>query len=227
MRRPIIFAGLAGVLFLTVTACSLEWLSGANGGLSARGKTSTAITILNNTLEAKYNMTLTALSVVEYTTRTAVYAQETIVPQQVVQTPAPAGQMVVYLAAPEGGPGPIGPIGCGNYLVPVVRGDIPPTETQRQIAYALTDLFSIKDQFYGQSGLYDALYQSNLAVQSVEIDGTGHATVNLTGSYLLGGECDDPLFRAQIEYTAQQFPGVSSVSVFINGAPIENILSGR
>jgi hypothetical protein len=139
----------------------------------------------------------------------------------------PAGQMVVYLAAPEGSTGPVGPIGCGNYLVPVTRGDLPPTTTDKQIAYALTDLFSIKDQFYGQSGLYDTLYQSNLVVERIELDATGHANIYLTGDYLLAGECTNPLFQAQIVYTARQVAGVSSVAVFINGTAIEQLLSGR
>jgi hypothetical protein len=153
---------------------------------------------------------------------------DTTTVQPAIQTPVlSTAPMVVYLAAPEGSTGPIGPVGCGNYLVPVIRGEIPSTETQGQIAYALSDLFSIKDQFYGQSGLYNVLYQSNLAVENVTLDNTGHATIFLTGDYFLAGECDDPVFRAQIEYTAQQFSGVSGVSVFINGTAIEEVLSGR
>jgi hypothetical protein len=151
-------------------------------------------------------------------TPTATATAEPVI-EQVTPPPAqtlPAEQMVVYLVAPEGGPGPVGPIGCGEYLVSVTRGDVPPAPLDQQIAAALTDLFSIKDQFYGQSGLYTALYQSNLTVERIELDAAGHANIYLTGTYLLAGECSDPVFRAQIEYTAQQFPGVSGVSVWIN-----------
>jgi hypothetical protein len=151
---------------------------------------------------------------------------ETATPQ--AQGPgSPAGsQMVIYLVAPEGGPGPVGPIGCGDYLVPVVRGSSPPTNTYRQIAYALLDLFSIKEPFYGQSGLYDPLYQSSLSVQSVTIDATGHATVSLSGNLVLGGECDGPRVQAQIEDTVLQFP-VTDVTVLLNGRPLADVLSGR
>lgn len=144
---------------------------------------------------------------------------------QTVQTPSSPG-LFVYLVAPEGSTGPLGPFGCGNYLVPVVRGEYPPTTSDRQIAYALMALFSIKDQFYGQSGLMNTLYQSNLTVQSVTVDATGHATVKLSGDYLLSGVCSDPLFRAQIEQTALQF-SINGVSVFINDKPLEDIVSGR
>jgi hypothetical protein len=152
-----------------------------------------------------------------------VIEQVTPLPSQTL----PAGQMVVYLVAPEGGPGPVGPIGCGNYLVPVTRGDVSPAPLDQQIAAALTDLFSIKDQFHGQSGLYTTLDQSNLTVERIELDTAGHANIYLTGEYLLAGECSNPVFQAQIEYTAQQVAGVSSVSVWINGTPIEQLLSGR
>jgi hypothetical protein len=136
---------------------------------------------------------------------------------------SPADQMVIYLVAPEGGSGPIG---CGDYLVPVVRGTNPPTTTDRQIAYALMDLFSIKEPFYGQSGLYDPLYQSGLSVQSVTIDAGGHATVSLSGNPVLGGECDGSRVEAQIEDTVLQFP-VTDVTVLLNGRPLADALSGR
>lgn len=157
------------------------------------------------------------------TDSTPVSATETPSPDSA--TPLP-GDLVIYLATPEGDPGPIGPIGCGNYLVPVTRGPLPPTTTDRQIATALTDLFSIKDQFYGESGLMNALYQSNLVVQSVTLDDSGNATVDLTGDYLLSGVCSDAIFRAQIEETARQF-SAASVAVFINGTPLADVVSGR
>lgn len=136
-------------------------------------------------------------------------------------------QQVIYLVAQDAGSGPIGPIGCDSYLVPVIRNPMPPGTPDQQILVALTDLFSVKDQFYGESGLYNALYQSNLAVENALVDGTGHATISLVGTYLLGGVCDNPVFQAQIEYTAMQVPGVTSASILINGAPIETLLSGQ
>ena len=154
-----------------------------------------------------------------------------LTPTSVAETATPQGsppgnQMVVYLIAPEGGPGPIGPIGCGDYLVPVGRGDLPPTTTDRQIAYALLGLFSIREQFYGQSGLYNPLYRSNLGVQSVTIDANGHATISLSGDLVLGGECDSPRVQAQIEETALQF-AITDVTVLLNGQPLADVLSGR
>jgi len=125
---------------------------------------------------------------------------------------------------PEGSSGPVGPIGCGDYLVPVEFGPSFPTITYRQIAYALIDLFSIKEPFYGQSGLYNPLYQSSLSVQSVTVDDTMHATVSLSGNLVLGGECDGPRVQAQIEDTVLQF-SVTDVTVLLNGTPLADVLS--
>jgi hypothetical protein len=50
------------------------------------------------------------------------------------------------------------------------------------------------------------LYQSNLIVDSVMIDSSGAATVNLSGELMLGGVCDVPRVEAQLENAVAQFP---------------------
>ncbi len=109
------------------------------------------------------------------------------------------------------------PVGCGDSAVPV-QVEIPPT--QGVLKAALQALLSVKDQYYGQSGLYNALYQSDLRVDSVSIDNSGKASVYLTGSLVMGGECDTPRVRAQVEQTVLQFPTVKVVAIFINGKPL-------
>jgi hypothetical protein len=42
---------------------------------------------------------------------------------------------------------------------------------------------------------------------------------------MLGGVCDNPRVEAQIEETALQFATVSEVAVFVNGKPLEEIIS--
>src|SRR5215213_4762266 len=83
------------------------------------------------------------------------------------------------------------PVGCGDSLVPVTV-DVPTASTtEGKITQALVKLFSIKQQFYGQSGLYTALYMNNLVVDRVEMQGSV-AAIYLSGTLSLGGECDDP-----------------------------------
>ncbi len=113
------------------------------------------------------------------------------------------------------------PIGCGDSAV-AVHVETPPT--QQVLQAALVALLSIKDQFYGQSGLYNALYQSDLHVESVSIV-AGKASVYLTGTLLMGGECNSPRVQAQLEQTVLQFPTVTEAAIFINGKPLADVLS--
>jgi hypothetical protein len=139
-------------------------------------------------------------------------------------TPTPMDMRVdVFLIALEDG-GVSGPaVGCGDSIVPV-QMVVPRTEGI--LRAALEKLLSMRDQYFGESGLYNAMYQSNLRVDAVRIE-DGKATIELSGSLLLGGVCDSPRVQAQLEQTALQFSTVTSVAVFINGVPIEEALSLR
>lgn len=141
-------------------------------------------------------------------------------------TPTPSADLLIYLVAPEGSTGPGEPIACGSYMVPVVRGPAPTTDTPRQITSALTELFSIREDFLGESGLYNPLHLSDLSVQRVTVDAGGQATIELSGSLMLLGVCADPLIVAQIEQTARQFD-ISGVSILVNDTPIADLISGR
>jgi hypothetical protein len=112
-------------------------------------------------------------------------------------------------------------IGCGDSAVPV-QLEVP--YTVGVLRASLGALFSIKGRDYGESGLYNALYQSNLQVQNVNLQ-NGKALVYLTGTLQLGGECDTPRVKAQIEETALQFSTVSQVEIFLNGQPLDQALS--
>ena len=114
-------------------------------------------------------------------------------------------------------------VGCGDSAIPI-SVTIPPT--QGVLRAALEKLFSAKQQYYGESGYYNALYQSDLEIVSVRIE-QGKAMVHLTGTITLGGTCDAPRVEAQIEQTALQFSTVSDVSVFVNEVPLEDVLSSR
>lgn len=114
-------------------------------------------------------------------------------------------------------------VGCGDSAIPI-NVTIPPT--QGVLRAALEKLFSARQQFYGESGYYNALYQSDLDVAGVNIE-QGKATIRLTGTIMLGGTCDAPRVEAQIEQTALQFSTVNDVAVFVNDIPLEDVLSTR
>jgi len=114
-------------------------------------------------------------------------------------------------------------IGCNDSVIPV---EIPIEPTIAPLTAGLEALLAIDSRNYGQSGLYNALYRSDLTVESVDIRDS-EAVIRLSGTFEIGGTCDAPRVRAQLEETALQFSTVDSVSIFINGDPLETYLSRR
>jgi hypothetical protein len=114
-------------------------------------------------------------------------------------------------------------IGCNDSAIPVTVSVEP---TTAPLTAALERLFSIKSDYYGESGLYNALYRSSLRIESVHV-ASGRADIRLVGNLQLGGVCDNPRVEAQIKETARQFSTVDEVVVYLNGQRLEDVLSGR
>lgn len=136
------------------------------------------------------------------------------------KTPGPQLVDIYLIAIGDNGQGGI-PIGCGDSAIPV-KVEIAPT--QGVLRAALEKLLSIKDQFFGQSGLYNVLYQSDLQAQDVSIN-NGVAHIELVGTLMLAGECDSPRVQAELENTIMQFPTVTSAEIFLNGKTLVEALS--
>ena len=120
----------------------------------------------------------------------------------------------VYLVSLDDG----GAVGCGDSLVAVTR--YLPTPTTMPLTKSIQELLSIKQQFYGQSGLYNALYQSTLSIEKLTLENR-HATIYLTGQFLLGGVCDDPRALGQLRTTATQFQTVDTADIYVNGTKLK------
>lgn len=130
-------------------------------------------------------------------------------------------QAQVYLVAP-GDAGRSGrAIGCDDSLIPVTV-DIQPTLDP--VRPALNALLDIDTRVYGQSGLYNALYRSDLTVSDIGIR-NGIATVELAGDLNMGGVCDVPRIEQQLRQTALQFPSVDRVIILVNAQPLEDVLN--
>jgi pectate lyase len=114
-------------------------------------------------------------------------------------------------------------IGTGDSAVPV-EVTVPPTKAP--LSAAINQLLSIKDRNYGQSGLYNPLYQSNLKLDSASIKGD-EAEIRLSGTLQLGGVMDDPRVIAQFRETALQFSNIKKVSVYLNNKKLEDVLSEK
>lgn len=125
-----------------------------------------------------------------------------------------------YVATEDNGiAGPM--IGCGDSLVPRTTSPVTTTDVVKS---SFEQLLSGKDQFIGQSGLYNALYQSDLTYSSSTTTGDT-VTVNLTGTLKLGGECDNPRVTAQLENTAKTAAGTTKAVININDKPLASVLS--
>jgi hypothetical protein len=111
-------------------------------------------------------------------------------------------------------------IGCNDSAIPVEINFEP---TEAPLTASLETLLSA-EEFYGQSGLYNALAQSDLTVEGIDIM-DGVADVNLSGNLTLSGACDAPRVQAQLEMTALQYSTIDSVNFFVNGQPLDEVLS--
>ncbi len=156
--------------------------------------------------------------------------EPTLTPPEPPTAEAPADQpegldrVKVYLVA-VGDNGTSGTlIGCGDSLVPV---EVPIPPTKGVLRAALTELFKLEgQQYYGQSGLYNALYLSNLTIDDLAVT-DGEAIIHLSGNLVFGGECDIPRIEEQLKAVAFQFSTVDRVSIFVNGKPLEKLLDLR
>lgn len=112
-------------------------------------------------------------------------------------------------------------IGCGDSLVMV---EVPYKAGDDPLQTALEALLGIHERYYGQSGLYTALYQTDLQVDSLTYEG-GTVFIELSGTWMTGGTCDLPRIEAQLMKTALQFLELNNAHFFINGTPLEELLS--
>lgn len=127
---------------------------------------------------------------------------------------------VYYVAIDDGGiSGPL--IGCGDSLVATTTAPVKFTD---QVRPSVETLLANKSRDVGLSGLVNVLYQSNLTYLGGELNGST-ITIRLGGEFMLGGVCDIPRAKAQLEYTAMTASGATSAQVFINDRPIDEVLS--
>ncbi len=112
-------------------------------------------------------------------------------------------------------------IGCGDSIVMVeVEPEDDPMHTAKvasTVSDALDALFAIESSDYGESGLYNALYQSDLEVDSVSYSGSS-MSISISGSITSGGTCDDPRIEQQIRATAAaNAPDGTEITITFDG----------
>ena len=145
-------------------------------------------------------------------------AGETVEPTAL---PISSGSVQIFLIAMEDNGKSGKAVGCGDSVVPVEIMVDPGADALRT---GLDTLLGLKDPYYGQSGLYTALYQSTLQVEKIEIE-TNEIKVELSGQMMLGGECDNPRVKGQLEETVAPFAQGRQVKITINGKDLDEALS--
>lgn len=135
--------------------------------------------------------------------------------------PEQVAPLTVYYVAigDNGASGPM--IGCGDGLVATTTAPVRFTD---QVGPSIGTLLANKSRDVGLSGLVNALYQSSLTYLGGELNGST-ITIYLSGQFMLAGVCDIPRAKAQLEYTAMAASGATSAQVFVNGSPIDEVLS--
>lgn len=115
-------------------------------------------------------------------------------------------------------------VGCGDSAVQVssdwpIYGFLP-----TDIKASLENLFAIKAETLGQSGLSHALHQANLHVEDVTLTGsTIH--IALQGDLPLQGACMDARSHAQILHTVFQYEGFDQALITLNGQNLKQIFN--
>ena len=112
--------------------------------------------------------------------------------------------------------------GCNDSIVAVDRTVAPTATPLRAALQALLDDRKDSDPTSGEA--YNVFYASTLTLESATIH-NGKAVVRLNGQINQRGICDAPRVETQLEKTVRQFPGVSSVEVFVGGRPLAHVLS--
>lgn len=136
-------------------------------------------------------------------------------------TPTKESQVRIYLIALNDNGKSGQDIGTGDSLVKVDRTISTP---QTPLKAAFDELLSLKDPYYGNSRLYNALYRSDLKLDKATITDR-KAEVYLSGSLSLGGVMDNPRVENQLNATALQFSNVKEVQIYINDKPLKDVLS--
>lgn len=141
----------------------------------------------------------------------------------VTPVPPPATNPAQYfLIAPDDNGASGTPVGCADSIIPVSSGSARTGVITTDIRASLEALFGIKTEFFGQSGLASALYNSTLTVQNVTVSGD-QLIVDLSGGLQMVGTCSDARMQAQLLYTIFQYPGFNTARITIGGTNMKQL----
>lgn len=117
-------------------------------------------------------------------------------------------------------------IGCNDSLVAVEKT----TTSSDLLKTAIKNLLADHSQnesannLNNSGSLYNALYLSSLDLENIIYE-ENKIIVRLSGNLKMGGECDNPRVKAQIEETVRQYAGGKEIEILINNNSLDSLLS--
>lgn len=229
-RHPFLaVAGLTAALSLGLTACGLGAQEPSESPTPASTPASASPSASASSPAASATETPAGSASASPSASPSTTAPAPATPSGAASSPAAAaGEATVYWVslAGSGDQGVEFP-GCGDLLVESTvtaddSGAVGSTQRVEAGIRALLDNRTYEDP----EGRVNALYQSELNLQDVSIEGDT-VTVELTGQPMSSGTCDDPRIIAQLEYTALANAGVPYAEVRVQGEPIQEFMSQK
>lgn len=135
-------------------------------------------------------------------------------------TPMTSSLTIYYIAVGDAGRSGVA-AGCGDSAVATYTSPVRQTDP---VGSAIQTLLANHHRYVGQSGLLNALYQSTLAYRGHRMSGPT-VLLYLTGTFRIGGVCDIPRVKAQLEYTAMKAAHASRAVVYVGTQTIDQALS--
>lgn len=224
--RPLLATGaLTAVLALTLTAC------GQGGGDATESPSASASASESASASPSASASESASSSPSQSASSSPSASASpsaTASASASETAAAASEATVYWVGPAGQSGGIEFPGCGEVLIEdsVSVSGAGAVGDPSLVEAGLQALFAERSFDVGSDGLMNALYQSELTVQDVTIDGDT-VIVDLTGQPMSAGTCADPQIIAQLENTAIANAGTYDAEILVDGELIQDVMSQK
>ena len=144
----------------------------------------------------------------------------TVPAESIVSVPTTSQTYQYYLVKIDDGGKAGTMIGCGDSLIAVSKS----TSDSDLMRAALRGLLVDRSSSTVNTGLYNSLAFSTLDLENVVAD-NGKLIVKISGNLKIGGTCDNPRIKSQIEETVKQYADGKSFDILINNTPLDSLLS--
>ena len=115
-------------------------------------------------------------------------------------------------------------LGCSDSGVQVTLARFATGDINADMAASLSEMFNIRNEFYGQSGLVTAWYDSPMTIESLMVEGN-RVELNLTGQMNLLGACGDARLEGQLLLNIFQYQSITEAFITLNGTNLKNFFN--